>query len=503
MRLRLEIAQAPSREWVGQVIEAEAPDSFVIGRSRERTRFCVGDDQHCSRVHALILVTEDMCWVRDLGSMNGTFVNGQRIEEAILADGDRIELGPRTVLQVRIVETEGIRGEGEAGGAVEAPAERQEGGRSELLRIEEERMAEQGEMPQLRFVESGEENVMGEQRLRFATPDDVPRAERGEERRQSRVARVMVRCRRCGREVEAETNAPRVRAERQVFVCEDCRRAMRERGDLVPGYRIERLLSRGGQGDIWLAVRESDGEQVVIKTLIPERATNEESIRRFLREIRIAERLNHRNIVRSLGAGECMGLLYMVMEYVEGSDVDRLRRERGGRVDWREAGELMVQVLEGLSYAHGQGVVHRDLKPGNILLQRERRAYVAKVADFGLARARGTTTITQRGGALGTLPYMAPEQLLDARSVDERADIFGAGATLYHLVTGFFVYDLCGEQGRDANVIAEGRVVRVERRGVRLPRGLVEVINRATAPDPRHRYRAAEEMRAALQGVLR
>jgi serine/threonine-protein kinase len=192
----------------------------------------------------------------------------------------------------------------------------------------------------------------------------------------------------------------------------------------------------------------------------------------------------------------------MVTEYVDGGDLDNLRQGRGGRVRPEEAVGIMVQVLEGLEYAHGRGIVHRDLKPGNILLARERGRYVAKIADFGLARARGCQTITGRGEGLGTLAFMAPEQILDARGVDQRADVFGVGATLYNLVTGEFVYDLVGDVERDAARVAAGAVVEVQRRRRNLPQGLVEVINRATRADPGQRYPSAQAMREALARAL-
>ncbi|MCX7598413.1 MAG: serine/threonine protein kinase, partial [Armatimonadetes bacterium] len=322
-----------------------------------------------------------------------------------------------------------------------------------------------------------------------------------------RVARVRVRCERCGAEVEADTVSPRAAGELQVFVCGTCAEQARRQGVQVPGYRGFRSLDEGGMGRLWVAERESDGERVVIKTMRPECAVSRRGVERFLREIRLMQRLEHPNIVRFIEAGTCGGMLYIVMEYVEGTDAERLRAgAAGGRLEPRVAVDIVQQVLSALEYAHSlrPPVYHRDIKPANILLEGRAPRYTAKLADFGLARARETHSITLRGEGLGTLPFMPPEQIAAARSVDERADIFGIGATLYYLVTGEFVYNFPhgASQGRAAQVVAEGGVVPVQRRGVRLPARLEEVINRATAPQAQARYATAREMRRALAEAL-
>jgi len=171
----------------------------------------------------------------------------------------------------------------------------------------------------------------------------------------------------------------------------------------------------------------------------------------------------------------------------------------------RDAVQIVIQTLEALSYAHQRQVVHRDIKPSNILVQGSPGSYQAKVTDFGIARiygATGNSGITQKGDVRGTLPYMAPEQLTDSRSVDHRADIFGVGATLYYLLTSAFVYDF-HDESHCQRVVAEGNTVPIERRGVSLDSELCRIVNRAIQKRPDDRFNSADEMREALEAIAR
>jgi len=276
---------------------------------------------------------------------------------------------------------------------------------------------------------------------------------------------------------------------------------MRRAGEQVPGYRIIRLLNEGGMGRVWEAERVATGERVAIKTMIPQLATSRRGVRRFQREMRIAERLQHSNIVRCIEAGEHQGLFYIVMELVAGEDAERRRQRRGGRLPHSEVVQIGIQALSALEYAHGQGVIHRDLKPSNLMLVGDGSNFQVKVTDFGLARARGMSGITGPQDVLGTIPFMPPEQVLAPRNVDARADIFGMGATLYHLLTSQFVFDFRpGEEDMYVTIIQREPVPVRNRRGD-IPEAIARVIDRAVQKDPRARYATAGEMRQALEQV--
>jgi hypothetical protein len=206
------------------------------------------------------------------------------------------------------------------------------------------------------------------------------------------------------------------------------------RGLVVGGYRIEGLLGRGGMGQVYRALQLSMNRPVAFKVLSPRLATDPSFRERFLREARAAGRLHHPNLISVHDAGEAGDLMFFSMELVEG---DSLRgRLRNGPMDEAEVWAVARQVLAALRYAHGAGVIHRDIKPDNLMITRDG---VVKVADLGLSRLADTEPdagTTVAGAMMGTPHYMAPEQGRDARTAGPAADLYGLGATLYHLSTG-------------------------------------------------------------------
>jgi serine/threonine-protein kinase len=275
---------------------------------------------------------------------------------------------------------------------------------------------------------------------------------------------------------------------------------MREQGETIPGYRLLRRFEEGGMGQVWLAEDQRRNRQVAIKTMRPELAASRRMIQMFLRESQISLSLRHPNIVEFLDAGEYHGTLYIVMEYVDGEDAEKLRQREGGRLAENAVVALARQTLEALTHAHGQHIVHRDLKPPNLLVRGRLPSGRVQVTDFGLARnfrAAGMSGLTRRGDVRGSIPFMAPEQVLDCRGVDHRADLYSLGSTMYYLLTGQFIYDF--RRGRDPLLtVLEDPVVPLERRGVRVSPPLAGVIHRALCKEVAGRYPSAEAMQQAL-----
>jgi len=202
-------------------------------------------------------------------------------------------------------------------------------------------------------------------------------------------------------------------------------------------YEILGAVGQGGMGSVYRARDKELDEEVAIKTLKPQFVTDATLVERFKQEIRLARRLSHRNIVRTHDFGQWRGVYYLTMEYVEGITVRDLLDTRG-KLGISAALAVAGQLADALSVAHAQGIVHRDIKPQNLLLDDEGSL---KVMDFGVARlAERTSTLTEAGLVVGTPSYMPPEQLLGEK-VDARSDLFAVGVVLYECLTGSLPFE--------------------------------------------------------------
>ena len=215
--------------------------------------------------------------------------------------------------------------------------------------------------------------------------------------------------------------------------------------DLPPGlaendnYEVLRELGRGGMGVVYLARNRLLGREEVLKVVSGDLVDRSIVRERFLREIRNAAQLHHPNIVTAYSAMRAGDRIVLAMEYVEGCDLAGVVKERGP-LPIALACHYIYQVAQGLQHAHERGMVHRDIKPGNLMLARQGTRATVKILDFGLAKATQEAPIdgglTREGQMLGTPDYIAPEQSLDAQKADIRADIYSLGCTFYYLLTG-------------------------------------------------------------------
>lgn len=218
-------------------------------------------------------------------------------------------------------------------------------------------------------------------------------------------------------------------------------------GDVFAGYRIEQRLGRGGMGILYLAVEPGLERRVALKLIAPEAAAEEIFAKRFAEESRIAASIEHPNVVPIYAAGEQDGVPYIAMRYVAGSDLGR-RIAREGRLDPEAAIALIAQVANGLDAIHAAGLVHRDVKPANVLLSGQEGEEHAYITDFGVARNVATNSgLTQTGRFVGTLDYVAPEQISGGQ-VDARVDVYALGCLLFKLLTGEVPFPREGEAAR-------------------------------------------------------
>ena len=429
MKVTLRIASGPH---LGKVFTFDQHDTFLIGRA-ESAHLCLPDDRFFSRHHCIIEIAPPQCFLRDLGSTNGTYVNGVRVQTAHLKSGDQIQGGKTTIVVDVVVD---------------------------------------------------------------ATPAYSP----SQNRFAAQPSTIVVPCLNCGRLGHAEASSP---DEKMSYLCEECREEMRRKPQPIPGYEMVKILGQGGMGCVMLARNQSTGQMVAIKTLLPEVAVSEQSLKRFMREIEVASALQHPFIVNFIERGTHNGVIYLVTEFIAGPDAHRLAEGRGGRLPYPEAMQITVQTLEALSFAHHRGFIHRDVKEQNILVAGDFPNYTSKLTDFGLAKSfkqTGMSGVTMVGDVAGTIAYMPPEQIRDFRNVQPISDVYALGMTAYSLLTGNIALDLPFQAGiaETVKAIFEKPVVPISQRISEVPPNVAYVIERALTKNPDQRWASAAEMRNAL-----
>lgn len=448
MRVVLDVIQGPRK---GRSFVFDRHDTFIVGRSRF-VHCAMPEDAALSRDHFLIEIHPPRCELRDLNSTNGTFVNEARVERARLQSGDRIAAG-QSVFLVRMEGMPALAGGGGGAGV-----------------------------------------------LKPVSPGDTG------------VATVMgmgpIRCAGCGLIAPpgidvANGSASEVRDSIQ-WLCEHCRVDVAATPQPVPHYTNLREIGRGAMGVVYLAQHNITGRKVALKLIVPESAAAKSAVDRFLREMTVISRLRHPNIVEFYEQGASRGRFWFAMEYVEGQNLEAVVTGAGGLYPIPQACRMAYQVLKGLEHAHAEGFVHRDIKPENILIGRSPQGLIAKISDFGLAknfRSIGLSGLTFSGEMRGTIPFMAPEQMLDFKTVKPSADLYGTAATLYYLLTGAFLYDDVAEAGGGdlIRVILEETPVPIEARRSDVPPALAAVLRKCLARDPADRYPDATAMRRALR----
>ena len=378
MQVKIQVTRGPHK---GDEFVFEEAASFVVGRHRKSQFHLSRKDAFLSRFHFYIEVKPPHCLLVDLKSRNHTFVNGKQVDQAHLADGDRIQAG-QSVFRVSI-------------------------------------------------------EAAGERRERPQFEDALPPE--------------------------------------------------------VPNYRIEGLLGVGSFGVVHLASDVRTGARVALKVLSPVIAGCPKSSAMFEREAGLLQRLKHPNIVDIYEFGRADGRLFMVMEFVPGVDALHLSQSRDEPLEVGRAVDIACQALEALGHAHRAGIVHRDVKPNNLLLSRINRRDVVKIGDFGLARiyqesSLSEMVLTELGDAHGTLGFLPPEQIENFHRVGPAADQYGAAASLYYLLTGERPHDFPADTRESMRMLLEDDPVPVRDRRPEIPAGLGDVIDRGLARDPDDRF---------------
>ena len=276
-----------------------------------------------------------------------------------------------------------------------------------------------------------------------------------------------------------------------------------------PRYEIVRLIGKGGMGDVYEAIHRKMERRVALKVINRELFQKSEVVSRFHREVKAAAQLSHPNIVTSHDADQAGELHFLVMEYVDGVDLSHIVKDRGA-LPIAEACDYIRQAATGLQHAHERGMIHRDIKPHNLMVTRDG---IIKILDFGLASltpeavsntdaVEARSDLTVAGTIMGTPDFISPEQANDARKVDIRSDIYSLGVTLYYLLAGRVPFD-------DGSVMhklnSHAQVEPAPLNSVRddMPQELAAIASRMMAKDPGERYLTPKEVAGALESFLR
>jgi len=272
-------------------------------------------------------------------------------------------------------------------------------------------------------------------------------------------------------------------------------------GELAPGsdfagrYAIVDELGRGGMGRVFKALDREIGEMIALKVLVPEFSLDERMIERFRNELKLARRIAHKNVCRIFDLGNCEGTYFITMEYIPGDTLKNIVRMMGAFAPER-ALSVAGQVCDGMAEAHRLGVIHRDLKSANIMIDREGSA---RIMDFGIARGAESQGLTGRGALIGTPEYMAPEQV-EGQDVDPRADIYALGIILFEMLTGRVPFE--GKTPLSVALMHKtARPPDVREINAKTPERLSAAVARCLAKDPAARYQRVEELAAGLHEI--
>jgi serine/threonine-protein kinase len=470
-RLTLTVSEGPHQ---GRIFTFEDHEYFIVGRGKTAHFRLSMKDGYFSRNHFMIEFSPPHCRLLDLASTNGTFVNGKKVGQADLGDGDVIR-GGKTAICVTIEELEEAVPQEPTVSYVSVP--------DRGVRVDLPRCAEApSRLPEL---------------LAAPRPSSSSGALPGTEP----AARACLACNApgaCFGDSDRVVRDAMLRA----LLCPACWQRFRDHPQPFDGFGLLKELGHGGMGVVYLAVRLGDGVLVALKALLKDRAATSRDVARFLREARILRDLDHPHITRFLDLGESHGRLYLVMEFVPGVSAGRLLKQHGAPLPQQRAVALACQSLEALQYAHDLSFVHRDIKPSNILVVEAQGQDRVKLADFGLARLYESSRLsglTISGDLAGTPPFIPPEQITHYRDARPPADIYAIGATLYYLLCGSYVYDFPSSVELRILKILQEAPVPIASRMPDLPPRLAAIIDRSLERNPSDRFPDALAMREALE----
>jgi eukaryotic-like serine/threonine-protein kinase len=287
----------------------------------------------------------------------------------------------------------------------------------------------------------------------------------------------------------------------------------------IHGYTLIKQLGQGGFGAVYLARHQSTETDVALKVMLPKIAADQDARQMFLREVENTKALQHPNVVKVLDSGCYDDIFFFTLEYCEGGSIMDLMRRQGGALSVQMAMPIILQVLDGLEYAHnaeiprakqadgsfgkGRGLVHRDLKPGNVFLSNANGSPSAKIGDYGLAKAfdlSGLSGLTRSGTLAGTPYFMPRQQVINFKYAKPEVDLWATAATLYTMLTGTFPREF--NRGDPYLVVLQTNAVPIRQRKASIPKRLAEVIDLAMIDQPEICFQSAAAFKQELLAVL-
>ena len=509
-------------EGAGQKYEYEDAERIFVGRQAD----CgiVLPEKTVSRYHCLLDINPPTVKLQDFGSLNGTFLNDVKIgqrerdkswEEASrdahkeyeLHDGDVIGIGKKCKLKCTVEEPDIMAISGAWDGTMPEADEDEE---NPAAYDEIDLMGNEGAAEESEAVPEGPIETAEKERSEAADwPEEavkVPEKEQGTDSEADSEAEP---------EEEPEQNNPKHDEEMDKILGELLMAILGGKQERpvgpspVEGFDKIALLGKGGMGEVWKVRENKTGKLYALKTMLPQIAGDKKARDMFLREAKLTEFLDHENVVRTYKTGFSNNVYYILMDICEGGSVDDLMKRYGGKLSLNLATFIILQALEGLEYVHNvpvqaeivkrglfggrreklmdaKGLVHRDFKPGNIFLMDKSDHPVAKVADFGMAKAfqaAGFTTMSSEGMVKGTVPFMPRQQALDCRFAKPEVDVWAAAASYYYMLTGQFPKNF--RQGVNMwQILVTESATPIRQRDSSVPERLAQVIDRALVERP-------------------
>jgi pSer/pThr/pTyr-binding forkhead associated (FHA) protein len=500
MKITLELIEGPE---MGRVFEFNGADSFLVGRSsKAHLRLDQQADRYISRTHFLLEIRPPRCLLSDLDSTNGTFVNGKRVKQAEVRNGDQIQVG-KTKMRVE------IKG---------PPPEK----RTRVL-------CSSCQMDVTKEVEIDPQSSTEAftYTCRHCQKEDEARRKReeAEKGRQEALPEARGLCFKCGKDLSAKVDSDGKASwlESPHYLCHDCAYKEQKLGldfDVMGNYLILCELGRGGMGVVYKAVHQPTRRVCALKRVLPEMVREEKACRLFEREMTVQSKVTHPNLVRFLDQGRAGITYFFATEFLAGGDVESLvTKVYRGPLDPALACRITLQVLQGLQTLHDQGFVHRDLKPPNFLLTRSPREgqFAAKISDYGLAKSfenAGNSMMTAAGDCMGSLMFMPPEQIINFKFIKPVTDVYAVGVSLYYMLCAKYTVEFptplemllrAAEKKKPRHpveIILEVPPIPLAMRKPDIPMPLARVVDRAVQKDFKNRFQSADEFRRELERVM-